>query len=98
LNPSCQTDCGVATQDCCGGNQCAAGARCVQGKCEACGGSDEACCPMTQPGAEACQMGLRCVNQKCTSCGAADEACCRTGNTLFCDRGLTCDADLKCTR
>lgn len=33
---------------------------------------------------------------KCAACGGVDEPCCRTGNTLFCDGGLDCNAQQIC--
>ena len=95
-NARCQTECGAPTQNCCANNQCGSGARCEQGKCVACGGAGEACCPGGGPGpaADGCAGALRCEANKCTACGTAGEACCADGQA--CVQGTACGADLKC--
>jgi hypothetical protein len=78
--------CGAAGQTCCGG-VCNSGNVCANNVCNACGGSQQACCDW--PGNK-CGSGLTCQSGLCKPpCGELNQACC---NGSACISGTTCQS------
>lgn len=86
-------DCGNASETCCAGRGCTAGAYCdFRNTCQACGLAGQTCCPGT-----ACATGSFCdFRNTCAVCGETGQTCCpgqkcADGNA-YCDFRNSCAA------